>query len=194
VGRRPRRRGWPFEIAPSGRTSLLHLKAAAPDLQGGLLDLAKGGRHGASGAWGARLLFGAWQSLTTLPAPRSWSRSAGNVPQREPRGNGPGTGGGSEGPDGPLVDAYHSSAFQVFFDGSDRVEFVELSRSDEIEARYDGVPVLALPAWEAIEYMTTKAPSILMTRSSASPTSSPPWKRRSGVPRTTTRNLREEPS
>jgi len=93
-----------------------------------------------------------------LPAPRSWSRSAGNVPQREPRGNGPGTGGGSEGPDGPLVDAYHSSAFQVFFDGSDRVEFVELSRSDEIEARYDGVPVLALPAWEAIEYMTTKAP------------------------------------
>lgn len=59
--------------------------------------------------------------------------------------------------DGPLVDAYHASSFQVFFDATDRVEFIELSRSQDIEARYEDVPVLALPAAEAIAFMASKA-------------------------------------
>jgi hypothetical protein len=40
-----------------------------------------------------------------------------------------------------LTDAYHASAFQVFFDEDDRVEYIELSVSEEFQALYKAVDV-----------------------------------------------------
>ena len=56
-------------------------------------------------------------------------------------------------PGSPAVDAYHQSSFQVFFDEEGRVEFVELSRGDDLEARLGDVPVLDLSVEDALAHV-----------------------------------------
>ena len=49
----------------------------------------------------------------------------------------------------------------VAFDAEDTVEFIELSQFSDheaVEPRVDGVPVLKLPAQEAVAFMEGKAP------------------------------------
>ena len=58
---------------------------------------------------------------------------------------GPGDGGGT--------DAFHSSAFQVFYDAQDRVEYIELSRGPEVDPQLAGVSVLEVAADEAVAHV-----------------------------------------
>ena len=55
--------------------------------------------------------------------------------------------------DGGDTDAFHSSAFQVFYDAEDRVEYIELSRGSEVDPQLDGVSVLEVAADEAVAHV-----------------------------------------
>jgi hypothetical protein len=53
-------------------------------------------------------------------------------------------------PGSRLVDAYHGSVLQVFFDPHDRVQFIEVSNDKRTRALYRGVDIFSLPAEEAV--------------------------------------------
>ncbi len=62
--------------------------------------------------------------------------------------------------DGAAVstDAFHESAFQVFYDADDRVEYIELSASDRMTALLDGEEVLVVPAEQVVENLAHRTP------------------------------------
>ena len=51
------------------------------------------------------------------------------------------------------VDAWHDFALQVFYDGDDRVEYIEVERDEELEAVLYGEAVLALPVDRALAHV-----------------------------------------
>ena len=58
---------------------------------------------------------------------------------------------------GPEVHAYYQNALQVFLGAQRQVEFIELSRSDEVSAGYLGLDLLQTPAQEVIEHLSATA-------------------------------------
>lgn len=56
------------------------------------------------------------------------------------------------------TDAFHDAAFQVFYDRSRRVAYIELSPAEDFEVRFDGLPVLTLPADEVVGHVLQHAP------------------------------------
>ena len=58
-----------------------------------------------------------------------------------------------KGPGGGETDAFHSSAFQVFYDADDRVEYIELSRGRDVEPQIDGLSVLEVAADDAVAHV-----------------------------------------
>ena len=79
---------------------------------------------------------------------RAESRAAMGLPVRPYRK------GGAE---SRLTDAYLDSAFQVFFDEADRVEFIELSHGGDVVALFRGARVFDLPAAEMVELVSREA-------------------------------------
>ena len=61
-------------------------------------------------------------------------------------------------PNQPDVDAYHGNAFQLFFDESDRVEYIELSKSPDLGVNYKGTDVFALAADDLVALISRDAP------------------------------------
>lgn len=59
--------------------------------------------------------------------------------------------------DAPLTDAFLESAFQVFYDGADRAEFIELSRGGPFAAIYKGVSVFETSAEELVTIVSQDA-------------------------------------
>ena len=57
---------------------------------------------------------------------------------------------------GQPVDAYLDSAFQVFFDSSGAVEYIELSKCTDFSARLLGRNVFAVPAQELILQLSSE--------------------------------------
>jgi hypothetical protein len=57
-----------------------------------------------------------------------------------------------------LTDAYNESAFQIFFDAKDAVEYIELSSGGPIPVIYKGIPVFETPADDLIEVISLDAP------------------------------------
>ena len=58
----------------------------------------------------------------------------------------------------PLTDAFHHSAFQVFYAGDQPiVEYIELSRDAELRAFYRGLDVFATPADEVAAFISRDA-------------------------------------
>jgi hypothetical protein len=55
------------------------------------------------------------------------------------------------------TDAWHRNSFQVFYDPAERVEYVELAKGPEVEPVLDGVPVLRVPADEAVGHIVRVA-------------------------------------
>jgi len=56
-----------------------------------------------------------------------------------------------------LTDAYHRNAFQVFFDAEDRVEYIELSFDEELQALYKGVDAHRTEAMELVACISKDA-------------------------------------
>ena len=57
-----------------------------------------------------------------------------------------------------LTDAYNDSAFQVFFDAKETVEYIELSSGGPIPVVYKGISVFETQADELIEIISLDAP------------------------------------
>ena len=58
----------------------------------------------------------------------------------------------------PLTDAFHQSAFQVFYAGDPPiVEYIELSRDADFRALYGGLDVFATPADEIAAFISRHA-------------------------------------
>ena len=55
------------------------------------------------------------------------------------------------------TDAFHASSFQVFYDASERVEYIELSKSEEVEPIVFGEKILQLRADDAVELVERHA-------------------------------------
>jgi hypothetical protein len=59
---------------------------------------------------------------------------------------------------GPATDAFHNSAFQVFYDKqSDTAEYIELSRNADFRAFYREMDVFATPADEVAAFISRDA-------------------------------------
>ena len=56
---------------------------------------------------------------------------------------------------GKRVDTYYENALQVFFDEAETVEYIEVSRSSEIEAQLLGFEVFGVPAEALINLLET---------------------------------------
>ena len=54
-------------------------------------------------------------------------------------------------------DLFLDAAFQVVYDGDGRVEYIELSYSDEFTAEFDGVAVLHVAADDAVQTVAARA-------------------------------------
>ena len=61
-------------------------------------------------------------------------------------------------PNAPDVDAYHDVSFQLFFDESDRVEYIELSKSPDFGVNYKGIDVFGLRAEDLVALISQDAP------------------------------------
>ena len=58
----------------------------------------------------------------------------------------------------PLTDAFHQSAFQVFYESDQPiVEYIELSRDADFRAFYQGLDVFATPADEVAAFISRDA-------------------------------------
>ena len=57
-----------------------------------------------------------------------------------------------------LTDAYHDSAFQVFFDADDRVEYVELSSDRAFGVLFADARVFSTPARALVQLLEQHAP------------------------------------
>ena len=55
------------------------------------------------------------------------------------------------------TDAFHASSFQVFYDASERVEYIELSKSPEVEPIVFGEKILQITADDAVELVQRHA-------------------------------------
>ncbi len=55
------------------------------------------------------------------------------------------------------IDAYLQSSFQVFFDDSGRVEYIELSRAKQLDAFYKGVNVFNTKADDLVSFIQKNA-------------------------------------
>lgn len=61
--------------------------------------------------------------------------------------------------DSTLTDAYHKGGFQVFFDEHDRVEYAELSSSDDsFTAVYKGKEIFQMKADDLVDWISRDAP------------------------------------
>jgi len=57
-----------------------------------------------------------------------------------------------------LTDSYYDSAFQVFFDDRDEVEYIELSSGGPISAIYKGISLFEIAAADLVEFLANDAP------------------------------------
>lgn len=61
-------------------------------------------------------------------------------------------------PSGPVIDAFHQCAFQVFYTGEQAtVEFIELSRDGDFRAFYRELDVFSTPADEVVAFISRDA-------------------------------------
>ena len=60
-------------------------------------------------------------------------------------------------PTSPEVDFYYENSFQVFFDENDKVEYIELSKSDSFKAIYRGVNTHTTEAKRLIAHLLQDA-------------------------------------
>ena len=51
------------------------------------------------------------------------------------------------------TDAFHASSFQVFYDASERVEYIELSKAEEVDPIVFGEKILQLTADDAVKHV-----------------------------------------
>jgi hypothetical protein len=56
------------------------------------------------------------------------------------------------------TDAFQGSAFQVFYGDAATVEFIELSKGQEVRARYAGLSIFETPADEVVARISQLAP------------------------------------
>ena len=61
-------------------------------------------------------------------------------------------------PGGRLVHSYYSGTLQVFFDHTDRVEFIELSNANGTHALYRARDIFSMPADDAVAWVGQDAP------------------------------------
>jgi hypothetical protein len=55
-------------------------------------------------------------------------------------------------------DLYHRNAFQVFYDATETVEYIELSRGGDFDATFAGERILEIPADDAVRFVESFAP------------------------------------
>jgi hypothetical protein len=55
-------------------------------------------------------------------------------------------------------DLFHGNAFQVFYDATDTVEYIQLARSGDIDASFEGQRILDIPADDAVRFVERFAP------------------------------------